>query len=99
MLQSHSSLHSWSAVASLTQVVLYNKLMLDAEKSCGWQALEHRSLTLTEMLERTYAISLAREALLGTLLQRIKQTYLGAQPAGGLQDMMSTMLQMFSGSQ
>ena len=73
--------------------------MLDGDKYCGWQALEHHSLRLTEMLEQTYAISLAREALLGTLLQRIKQTYLGAQPAGGLQGMVSSIVQMLSGSQ
>lgn len=53
------------------------------------------------MLEQTYAVSLAREALLGGLLQRIKQIYLGARPAGqgGLQDMMSTMMQALSGGQ
>ena len=64
-----------------------------------WQALEHRSLKLTEMLEQTYAVSLAREALLQVLLQRIKQIYLGARPTGrgGLQDMMSTMMQALSG--
>lgn len=66
---------------------------------CCQQALEHRSLKLTEMLEQTYAVSLAREALLQVLLQRIKQIYLGARPAGqgGLQDMMSTMMQSLSG--
>ena len=52
------------------------------------------------MLEQTYAVSLAREPLLGSLLQRIKQIYLGAQPAGGMQNMMSTMMQaMLSGGQ
>ena len=69
---------------------------------CCWQALEHRSLKLVEMLEQTYAVSLAREALLGSLLQRIKQIYLGAHPAaaGGLQNIMSTMMQaMLSGGQ
>ena len=49
------------------------------------------------MLEQTYAVSLAREALLGSLLQRVKQIYLGAQSGGGMQDIMSTMMQMLSG--
>ncbi|KAL3143346.1 hypothetical protein ABBQ38_002181 [Trebouxia sp. C0009 RCD-2024] len=63
------------------------------------KALEHRSLKLIEMLEQTYAVSLAREPLLGSLLQRIKQIYMGAQPAGGMQNIMSTMMQVLSGGQ
>ena len=51
------------------------------------------------MLEQTYAVSLAREPLLGSLLQRTKQIYLGAQPAGGMQNIMSTMMQVLSGGQ
>lgn len=66
---------------------------------CCWQALEHRSLKLIETLEQTYSVSLAREPLLGSLLQRIKQVYLGAQPAGGMQNIMSTMMQVLSGGQ
>lgn len=60
------------------------------------KALEHRSLKLAEMLQTTYSVSLAREAQLSGLLQRIKQVYLGAQSSGGMQEMMSSMLQMLT---
>ncbi len=61
-----------------------------------WQALEHRSLKLAEMLQTTYSVSLARETQLSGLLQRIKQVYLGAQSSGGMQEMMFSMLQMLT---
>lgn len=61
-----------------------------------WQALEHRSLKLAEMLQTTYSVSLAWEPQLSGLLQRIKQVYLGAQSSGGMQEMMSSMLQMLT---
>jgi len=61
------------------------------------QALEHRSLKLAEMLQQTYSVSLAREPQLASLLQRVKEIYLGAQSSGGMQEMMSNMMQMLSG--
>jgi len=61
-----------------------------------WQALEHHSLKLAEMLQTTYSVSLAREPQLSGLLQRIKEVYLGAQSCGGMQEMMSSMIQMLT---
>ena len=61
------------------------------------QALELHSLRLADMLQQTYSVSLARETLLGSLLQQIRQTYLGA-PAVGGQDLVSNMMQMLMGS-
>lgn len=61
------------------------------------KALEHHSLKLAEMLQQTYAVSLAREPLLADLLQHVKEIYLGAQSGGGMQEMMTNMMQMLSG--
>lgn len=65
-------------------------------KCVSWQALELRSLKLADMLQQTYSVSLAREPQFAPLLQRIKEIYLGAQSSGGMQEMMSNMMQMLT---
>ena len=60
------------------------------------QALEHQSLQLAEMLQQTYSSSLAQDPTFVQLLQRIKETYLGASTNEGLPNLLSGMLQMLT---
>ena len=64
---------------------------------CYLQALQAKSLQLAELLKAEYAQSLQRDALLPPLLDKIEAVHLGAQSnAGGLQGLMSGMMQMLA---
>lgn len=60
------------------------------------QALEKRSSGLFNLVQESYAASLAQEPALSGLLLRIKSNYLGEPSGAGMQGLLSGMMQMLT---